>query len=152
VAFVQRDDFLRFVTKHPEAYEGVVKQLCTLYRGACEQLRTVGLSASAPEKLARLLLDWLSLPRTRFSLTQLNLNHRHDSLLRPCSRPFSCSSLRFGKDFEPAQRCRLRFLPCGISSWFSEDPVAVIASVWGAPIACCGFASRVVGAAGDPHW
>jgi len=35
----------------------------------------------------------LSLPRTRFSLTQLNLNHRHDSLLRPCSRPFSCSFL-----------------------------------------------------------
>jgi len=25
---------------------------------ACDQLRTVGLSASAPEKLARLLLEW----------------------------------------------------------------------------------------------
>ena len=25
---------------------------------ACQQLRTVGLSTSAPEKLARLLLDW----------------------------------------------------------------------------------------------
>jgi CRP/FNR family cyclic AMP-dependent transcriptional regulator len=58
VAFVRRDDFLRFVAKHPEAYQGVVKQLSTLYSGACEQLRTVGLSASAPEKLARLLLDW----------------------------------------------------------------------------------------------
>jgi CRP/FNR family cyclic AMP-dependent transcriptional regulator len=58
VAFVRRDDFLCFVAKHPEAYQGVVKQLSTLYSGACEQLRTVGLSASAPEKLARLLLDW----------------------------------------------------------------------------------------------
>ncbi len=58
VAFVRREDFLRFVAKHPEAYQGVVKQLSTLYSGACEQLRTVGLSASAPEKLARLLLDW----------------------------------------------------------------------------------------------
>jgi CRP/FNR family cyclic AMP-dependent transcriptional regulator len=58
VAFVRRDDFLRFVAKHPEAYQGVVKQLSTLYSGACKQLRTVGLSASAPEKLARLLLDW----------------------------------------------------------------------------------------------
>jgi CRP/FNR family cyclic AMP-dependent transcriptional regulator len=28
------------------------------YRGACDQLRTVGLSASAQEKLARLLLTW----------------------------------------------------------------------------------------------
>lgn len=58
VAFIRRDDFLRFVAKHPEAYQGVVKQLTSLYSGACEQLRTVGLSASAPEKLARLLLDW----------------------------------------------------------------------------------------------
>jgi CRP/FNR family cyclic AMP-dependent transcriptional regulator len=57
MAFLRRDDFLRFVVKHPEAYQGVVKQLSTLYSGACEQLRTVGLSASAPEKLARLLLD-----------------------------------------------------------------------------------------------
>jgi CRP/FNR family cyclic AMP-dependent transcriptional regulator len=58
VAFVRRDDFLRFLTKHPETYQGVVKQLNTLYSGACDQLRTVGLSASAPEKLARLLLEW----------------------------------------------------------------------------------------------
>lgn len=58
VAYVRRDDFLRFIAKHPEVYQGVVKQLSTLYNGACEQLRTVGLSASAPEKVARLLLDW----------------------------------------------------------------------------------------------
>jgi len=60
VVFVRREDFLRFVAKHPEAYQGVVKQLSTLYSGACEQLRTVGLSASASEKLARLLLNWSS--------------------------------------------------------------------------------------------
>jgi CRP/FNR family cyclic AMP-dependent transcriptional regulator len=60
VAFVRREDFLRFLAKHPEAYQGVVKQLSTLYSGACEQLRTVGLSASASEKLARLLLNWSS--------------------------------------------------------------------------------------------
>jgi CRP/FNR family transcriptional regulator len=58
VAFIRREDFLRFVTKNPEAYQGLVKQLTALYSGACEQLRTVGLSASASEKLARLLLDW----------------------------------------------------------------------------------------------
>jgi CRP/FNR family cyclic AMP-dependent transcriptional regulator len=58
VAYVRRDDFLRFVGEHPEVYQGVVRQLSTLYSGACEQLRTVGLSASAPEKLARLLLEW----------------------------------------------------------------------------------------------
>jgi CRP/FNR family transcriptional regulator, cyclic AMP receptor protein len=58
VAYIRREDFLRFIAKHPEAYQGVVRQMTALYQGACSQLRTVGLSASAPEKLARLLLDW----------------------------------------------------------------------------------------------
>jgi CRP/FNR family transcriptional regulator, cyclic AMP receptor protein len=58
VAFIRREDFLRLLTKYPEMHNGVVKQLTSLYSGACEQLRTVGLCASAPEKLARLLLDW----------------------------------------------------------------------------------------------
>jgi CRP/FNR family transcriptional regulator, cyclic AMP receptor protein len=58
VAFVRREDFLRFVAQHPEASQGMVAQLASHYHIACEQLKTVGLSASAPEKLARLLLDW----------------------------------------------------------------------------------------------
>jgi CRP/FNR family transcriptional regulator len=58
VAFVRREDFLRFLAKHPEASQNAVKQMGSQYRGACEQLRTVGLSASAQEKLARLLLTW----------------------------------------------------------------------------------------------
>lgn len=58
VAFVRREDFLSFVAKHPEAFPRIVTQLSVLYSGACEQLRTVALSASAPEKLARLLLNW----------------------------------------------------------------------------------------------
>ena len=58
VAFVRREDFLRFLAKHPEASQNVVKQMASQYRGACEQLRTVGLSTSAQEKLARLLLTW----------------------------------------------------------------------------------------------
>jgi len=58
VAFIRRDDFLHFISKHPEVYKGTVRQLSTLYSDACAQLRTVGLSSSAPEKLARLLLDW----------------------------------------------------------------------------------------------
>ena len=58
VAFVRRDEFLRFIAQHPEACLGVVKLLTAHYHAACEQLKTVGLSASAPEKLARLLLGW----------------------------------------------------------------------------------------------
>ncbi|MGA8013774.1 MAG: Crp/Fnr family transcriptional regulator [Candidatus Acidiferrales bacterium] len=58
VAFVRRDEFLRFIAQHPEVSLGIVKLLTAHYHAACEQLKTVGLSASAPEKLARLLLGW----------------------------------------------------------------------------------------------
>ena len=58
VAFVRREDFQRFVATHPEAAQGVARQMTMQYQAACEQLRTVGLSASAQEKLARLLLSW----------------------------------------------------------------------------------------------
>lgn len=58
VAFVRRDDFLRFLSRHPESTQHAVMQMSRQYRDACEQLRTVGLSASAQERLARLLLAW----------------------------------------------------------------------------------------------
>src|SRR5579883_420749 len=58
VAFIRREDFLPFVHKHPEVYESVIRQLNAQYHHACEQLRTVGLSTSAHEKLARLILKW----------------------------------------------------------------------------------------------
>jgi CRP/FNR family cyclic AMP-dependent transcriptional regulator len=80
VAFIRRDDFLRFVAKHPEAYEGAVKQLSTLYSGACEQLRTVGLSASAPEKLARLLLGWSADAKDTKQGTQIKLPLTHEEI------------------------------------------------------------------------
>lgn len=57
VAFIRRQDFLRLMNKHPEIYQGATEHLSRLFRGACEQLRTIGLSASAGEKVARLLLN-----------------------------------------------------------------------------------------------
>jgi CRP/FNR family transcriptional regulator len=80
VAYVRRDDFLRFATKHPEVYQGVVKQLSTLYNGACEQLRTVGLSASAPEKVARLLLDWSTDAKDSKQGTPIKLPLTHEEI------------------------------------------------------------------------
>ena len=58
VAFIRRDEFLRFVQHQPQVTNGILKQLSSNYHSACEQLKTVGLSSSAPEKLARLLLGW----------------------------------------------------------------------------------------------
>ncbi len=58
IAPIVRKDFLNFLSRHPEVYQTVTEELSRDYTMACEQLRTVGLSNSAPEKLARLLLEW----------------------------------------------------------------------------------------------
>ena len=80
VAFIRRSDFLQLLAKHPELHEGVVKQLTTLYSGACEQLRTVGLSASAPERVARLLLDWASEGRQTRLGTEIKIPLTHEEI------------------------------------------------------------------------
>ena len=80
VAFVRRDDFMRLVAKYPEMHSGIAKQLTTLYSGACEQLRTVGLSASAPEKVARLLLDWSSEGKQTKTGTQIRVPLTHEEI------------------------------------------------------------------------
>jgi CRP/FNR family cyclic AMP-dependent transcriptional regulator len=58
IAKIERADFLDFLTRHPEAYKAVTDELSRNVNLACERLRVVGLSTSAPEKLAKLLLDW----------------------------------------------------------------------------------------------
>jgi CRP/FNR family transcriptional regulator len=80
VAYVRREDFLRFVAKHPEVYQGVVRQLTSLYGGACEQLRTVGLSSSAPERLARLLLNWSADGKQTQQGTQITVPLTHEEI------------------------------------------------------------------------
>jgi len=59
-AFIGKEDFQRFIRTFPEVYASVIGQISTQYKSACNQLRTVGLSTSANEKLARLLLEWSS--------------------------------------------------------------------------------------------
>lgn len=80
IAYVRREEFRRFVAKHPEASQGVIRQLSSLYQGACDQLRTVGLSTSAPEKLARLLLDWSAGDKKTKEGTQVKLPLTHEEI------------------------------------------------------------------------
>jgi CRP/FNR family transcriptional regulator len=77
VAHVGRREFLAFLARHPDAYQAVIEELSNSVTRARDQLRTVGLAATAPEKLARLLLDWSENGQTtecggarfRFSMT-----------------------------------------------------------------------------------
>ena len=57
IAFIRRDDFLRFVGDHDDAYRRLVNPILSSYQGICDQLRAVGLSET-PTRLAKVLLDW----------------------------------------------------------------------------------------------
>ena len=57
VNFVRRDDFLRMLREHPEASAAVVRQVSDGYRLACREIRYLGLSRSASEKVAQFLLE-----------------------------------------------------------------------------------------------
>ena len=55
--FIHREDFLHFLREHGEAALRVAQQLGETYHSAITEMRTIGLSHSATEKLARFLLD-----------------------------------------------------------------------------------------------
>jgi len=56
--FISRTDFLNFLRDHGEAALRVAQELSETYQSAFAEMRTIGLSHSAREKLARFLLDW----------------------------------------------------------------------------------------------
>ena len=55
--FIARTDFLAFLREYGEAALRVAQQLGETYHSAISEMRTIGLSHSAGEKLARFLLD-----------------------------------------------------------------------------------------------
>ncbi len=77
INFVKREDFLRFLREHSEACLRVAEQLSDKYNAACREIRSLGLSHSAAEKLAKLLLEWTNKngeasktePRVKLALT-----------------------------------------------------------------------------------
>jgi CRP/FNR family transcriptional regulator, cyclic AMP receptor protein len=56
--FVKRDDFLKYLNTHAEACLHTAQQLSEKYHSAQREIRSLGLSQTTSEKLARLLLDW----------------------------------------------------------------------------------------------
>jgi CRP/FNR family cyclic AMP-dependent transcriptional regulator len=72
--FIARADFLDFLREHGEVALRVAQQLGETYHAAVAEMRSIGLSHSATEKLARFLLDWCAshgseTPEIRATLT-----------------------------------------------------------------------------------
>ena len=58
LAFIRRDDFLRFMAEHADACMNAASHLASDCQSAYDVIRSIGLSHSVSEKLARLLLQW----------------------------------------------------------------------------------------------
>src|SRR5215468_1184315 len=56
--FIKRDDFLKFLQGHADACLNAAQHLSQNCQLAYEMIRSLGLSHSVSEKLARLLLEW----------------------------------------------------------------------------------------------
>jgi CRP/FNR family transcriptional regulator len=55
---IRAEDFIAFLSTHGEACLRVAQHLSHNYHAACARLRSFGLSNTAAERLAKLLLDW----------------------------------------------------------------------------------------------
>jgi CRP/FNR family transcriptional regulator, cyclic AMP receptor protein len=55
--FIRRDDFLSFLGRYGDAALRVAQMLGEIYYATCREIRYLGLSSSAAEKLARFILD-----------------------------------------------------------------------------------------------
>jgi CRP/FNR family transcriptional regulator len=60
--FISQSDFLRFLEEYPEVGMKVAKQLTHNCKCAYDEIRSIGLSNSVPERIAKLLLTWAQHP------------------------------------------------------------------------------------------
>jgi CRP/FNR family transcriptional regulator len=80
IAVIERHEFLDFLARHPDAYLSVTEELVRHMAIACSQLRNLGLSPSAPAKLARLLLEWSDRDQAAGSESRLRFSLTHDEI------------------------------------------------------------------------
>lgn len=107
IAIISRHNFHGFMVRHPEAYKIVTEELGRQIGMACAQLRTVALSSSAPEKLARLLLEFSQHGQTtevgarfRFSLTHEEIGEFIGASRETVTRTLSAFKMRRLVDFK----------------------------------------------------
>jgi CRP/FNR family transcriptional regulator len=60
--FISQAEFLRFIQEHPDVGLRVARQLTHNCKCAYGEIRSLGLSNSVPEKLAKLILQWAQHP------------------------------------------------------------------------------------------
>jgi CRP/FNR family transcriptional regulator len=80
VNFVRKSDFVRFIHEHPEAGFGAIKQLSQSYHAAFNQARSLALSATVADKLARLFLEWPRSSNGSNGEARLKVDYTHEEI------------------------------------------------------------------------
>jgi CRP/FNR family cyclic AMP-dependent transcriptional regulator len=78
--FIGRTDFLSFLREHGDAALRVAQELSETYQSAFAEMRTIGLSHSTGEKLARFLLDWSTNHKAENGSVKFNLTLTHEEI------------------------------------------------------------------------
>ena len=80
ISSLPRQSFLDFLLRSPIACQNVTRQLSLDYKRTLGQLRTLGLTSSAPAKLARLLLDWCAESSRTLRGAQIQCSFTHGEI------------------------------------------------------------------------
>ena len=80
LAFIRKDDFLRLMNEHPDACLRAAEHLARDCQSAYDVIRSIGLSHSVSEKLARLLLQWSSDGRVVDDAIRLKVALTHEEM------------------------------------------------------------------------
>ncbi len=80
LAFISREDFLRFLRDHGDASLRAAEQLSNDCLSAYNVIRSIGLSHSVGEKLARLLLQWSTDAQISNGVIRLKVALTHEEM------------------------------------------------------------------------
>jgi CRP/FNR family transcriptional regulator, cyclic AMP receptor protein len=80
LAFVAREDFLRFLKTHGDACLHAARDLSRDCQSAYNSIRSIGLSHSAMEKLARLLVQWADEGKVVDGMVKVKLALTHEEI------------------------------------------------------------------------
>jgi len=80
VSYVLREDFLNFLKKSPDASRQVIQQLSANYYDSQRDVRTLNLSSSIREKIARLLVSWIESDDHNNDQVWINMDVTHEQI------------------------------------------------------------------------
>ena len=78
--YIGREDFLAFLREHGDTALRVAEMLSEIYHATCEEVRYLGLSRSAEEKLARFLLNVKARKNSEPGQTEVSLTLTHEEI------------------------------------------------------------------------